>query len=57
MVCNIAREASQHPLSPRAIDVVQPRGQTKPGSDHRRELLITFGGPKVIRKPLVSRYS
>jgi len=32
---------------PGAIDVVSPRGQTMPESNHSREVLLTFDGSKV----------
>jgi len=50
MVCIKAREASQHLLAREQLMLCNRAGKPGPKAITARELLITFGGPKVIRE-------
>jgi len=46
------RETSQHPLPREQLMLCNRAGKPGPEAITVRELLFTFGGPKVIRKTL-----
>jgi hypothetical protein len=57
MVCIKARETSQHRLPREQLMLCNRAGKPGPEAIIAREFLITFGGPKVIQKTLMSRFS
>jgi hypothetical protein len=53
MVCIKARETSQHLLPREQLMLCNRAGKPSPEAITVRELLFTFGGPKVIGKTLI----